>query len=1583
MAKIENNKNNKNNQESIPEKIEHGVEQVKEVVTDVVTKPVETAEAFAEQAAKDVTSRKWWAKLLLVIFWVGLFLVGLFLIAVNLPATKNWAAQRVINKLNKDLKTKMSFDSVDVNYFGDITIYNVGIKDHKNYNFIKAKTLYANSDWFSIINNSRNLQFNSLSLDKMDMKVITYKGDSISNFIRFVGLFDSGKPSDPKKEPFQLKTRIIIGDSKVSIVNQNSPGQKGRWLDAEGLNLVVPELKVNGANVSAQITNFNFIAKRWGKKHLVRTFTTDFSLTKNFLSLKDLTFYTDKSLLQGNIKFNLNNGSWSDFTNKVRWDMQLNQGSYVNGYDMSYFMTNWDNRSPLNISGKMTGPLNNFYLENFALSNPDVNIRTSTMKLQNLLDGKFLIETNYVSTDFTYKDLKAALPTFIAKNLKNFADDFGRLRYNGSVRVMPEQIYVPSGNLLTGIGSAKINNFYLDDYSTDLPKYKGFADVQNLNVATITKSKQVGLVSGKFNIDGESFDVNKMRLRTKSQVASIEIMGKEINNLYLDGYLNQKVYNGIINVNDEQAKADVKGLIDFRTSRILADINANIRHLNLNYFTGGKGTQTLAGQIDGKIAMSNLNDLNLDADLKNLAFSNGVQKYLVPNAKLKAFFENGNRIVSVDAPGAVNGKISGKYNLEDLAGMIENGFNKILVGPAPRKMYRGQNFNMEFDVRQGLVSYFAPDLIIPHGANINGAYDGNSNNLVLNLDAAELKYYLTKEREITDADKALAASNPDYKLNPRDLISRDSAMVSNVVVRINTANLEEQIFAKIDRVEYNKNVFKDVILTGRNENKSTLHLAANFQHGTLEEEVEENLKSYAINLNQTTNAAGDYIVRFEPTEVKFNDVIWKIDTSAEINHSITYRKKTADFFIQNFKIYSDDSELLVKTATFKSAKDFEADAEVKNLQIGKLLAMQSGGNAMDIEGIANGTFNIKMNKSNLEPIIDLQVNNLTMNNEDMGDIVISAKNSSTPNVFDVQAKVVSAGIIGDNNLLVNGTINNNTSSPTINLKADMDDFDLKFANQFVEGVFSNMRGKANGELIINGTLKDLDYSGNIALKQFGLKLNFTGVDYSFDDNVINLSRGLAVLNNIGIKDGRSNSSGTISGAIRFETLSSMAVQLVLNANNLMVLNTTQKDYDLFWGRVYGQGDLYVSGPVSGLSIETPQANPFRALNNSTFTFNSNSTSSVEEFKMLRFLKEDKGGVISLEEKKRSGANMNLDFNLALDKGTTINVLVGDGIGDISVRGNAENLSFRMSRQGAISMNGTYLVDNGTFVSKAILNRTFQIVKGSNIRWDGDAMAPALDITANYVRTVSNAGDYLNVGYLQPVNVLLQTRITETLNKPKIELGVSAMDVSSQVKETLSAKMSQEDEKIMQFGSVLLLNKFNTSNSASFNVGAIAEDSGYSMLFKQLGSVLNTISNEFQIDLNYVKGDEASNTGDRANAGVSFSLSPRVTVKTGLGIPLSRGAEATNEKQLLSGEGTVEYDASKKNDGTLILRGYSKPMNIGMTGAGTNGSANQTYGVGVVYTKSFNTIFKRKKKDKNETSENSNSTRDSIKNDSIK
>lgn len=1523
-----------------------------------------------------------WVRIPLYFILSILGLLFLVFIALNLPVSKKYIADQAIEFLNKDLNMGLTVDDIDINFFGDITLRGLHIKDNKNLEFITAKELQANSDWFALAFNTNNLKFNKVKLIEPHFKVITYKGDSISNFIRFIDNFDDGKPVNPKKKPFQMRMLVDIVNGKASIVNENLLGEEGRWMDARNINLRSQEIKVVGPNVTADIGNFSFITKRWGKEHIVDTFSTKFEISKKHLKLEDLVFNTDHSLLMGHAVLNLDQKTgFADFSNKVNWDVDFAPGSIFSGYDLSYFMPTWDNYKPINLSGAMTGPLNKMTLGNFQIKAQDVNLHAKKLNIADVLKGKFSIESEQLDADFTYKGLKAMLPSFIAKNLGNVADDFGRLKYKGAVKAQPEEIFA-NGEVITGIGQAKINQFYLTDYSTKIPKYKGYFDVKDLNITAFTKNKQVGLITGKFNVEGQSFDLNTMHLRTKSEIQRIQLMGNDITNVVLDGTLDRKQYKGLVQINDPNAKGNINGLVDFSTKKLRADVIADLQYVNLKHFGVSASRMTaVSGYVNGKIAMTNLNDLDLDANLKDISLISDHQTLVLPNSDIRAFFENGNRVVSVNSPGAVTGQMSGKFDLENLGNMFTNSINKIMVGNPPKKTYNGQYFNFDFDVRQGLVAFFMPELKIPGGAVVSGNYQGSTNDLVLNADAPYIKYILTKEKELSEAEKFLADTDEHYK--PVVQKSVDSAMVDSLRLRVNTANLDQQVLATIKRGEYSKNVLKDVTIKANNQDGQLLHVNTNFKLGSIDDEKANRLKDYAININQTTNSQRDYILKFEPTEVKINNMAWSIDTSAELDHSITYRQKEKDFVINNLKVFSDDSALLIKSATFKSAKDFKADTEVTNFDISKLMALISSADSPDslkLKGIANGNIQIVMNEKNLEPLINLEIKGIEMNGEKMGNLVINATKSSRSNVFDIDIKALSSELLGNNKLHVSGTIDNNTKSPTLDMNAEMHDFDLRFVQEFVKGIFGNFRGKATGDLKIAGTLADLDYSGDVGLQGFGLKLLFTGVDYSFADTTISLSKGLALLNGIEVSDGRANSKGRVSGAIQFETLSSMAINLIMEADNLMVLNSTQEDNDLFWGRVYGKGDLYVSGLVSGLEISTPN---MQALNNSVFTFNSNSTSNVEEFKMLRFLQRDEAGLITLEEKKKSGANVLVDFNLKLDKGTTVNVLVGDGIGDIDVRGGSDNLKFRMERNGNVSMNGTYIVDNGTFESKAILNRKFQITRGSSIRWSGNPMTPDLGIAATYSRTVSNAGDYLGMR-LQPINVLLGIKISQTLTNPKLEFDVRAPDVSAQVREALANKMITEDEKIIQFGSILAMNTFNVTSAGGLdiNLGKAGESIAYGVALKQLGSVLNTISSAFKVDLDYISGDVGSKTSDRASTSVSFAVSPRVKIKTGLGIPISK-TEATSQSYL-SGEGIIEYDWSRANNGSRLLRAYSKPSNLGI--GVTSAGANQSYGAGVVYSKSFNSfkyIFKKRDKAQKKAEEKKKIIKDSLESDSLK
>lgn len=83
-----------------------------------------------------------------------------------------------------------------------------------------------------------------------------------------------------------------------------------------------------------------------------------------------------------------------------------------------------------------------------------------------------------------------------------------------------------------------------------------------------------------------------------------------------------------------------------------------------------------------------------------------------------------------------------------------------------------------------------------------------------------------------------------------------------------------------------------------------------------------------------------------------------------------------------------------------------------------------------------------------------------MSGQDVGNLVLNAKNSSAVNVYDIDAHIASdSGVLGDNNLALHGTINNNTPSPTLDLTTSLKDFNIAFAGEFVKSLFLTLEVK--------------------------------------------------------------------------------------------------------------------------------------------------------------------------------------------------------------------------------------------------------------------------------------------------------------------------------------------------------------------------------------------------------------------------------------------------------------------------------------------------------------------------------------------
>src|SRR5690606_40505302 len=127
-------------------------------------------------------------------------------------------------------------------------------------------------------------------------QVYTYKGDSISNFIKFIDKFvieDSSSDAE-----FKIRGDINIAGSKLSIINYNLDAKEQVWLDAENFNANIKDLDVSGEVYMANIKNLSLEAEKNGENYKVERLSSLFKMDDKGISFDALTLTTQSSHLK-------------------------------------------------------------------------------------------------------------------------------------------------------------------------------------------------------------------------------------------------------------------------------------------------------------------------------------------------------------------------------------------------------------------------------------------------------------------------------------------------------------------------------------------------------------------------------------------------------------------------------------------------------------------------------------------------------------------------------------------------------------------------------------------------------------------------------------------------------------------------------------------------------------------------------------------------------------------------------------------------------------------------------------------------------------------------------------------------------------------------------------------------------------------------------------------------------------------------------------------------------------------------------------------------------------------------------------
>ena len=498
-----------------------------------------------------------------------------------------------------------------------------------------------------------------------------------------------------------------------------------------------------------------------------------------------------------------------------------------------------------------------------------------------------------------------------------------------------------------------------------------------------------------------------------------------------------------------------------------------------------------------------------------------------------------------------------------------------------------------------------------------------------------------------------------------------------------------------------------------------------------------------------------------------------------------------------------------------------------------------------------------------------------------------------------------------------------------NLKLDIFD---KYLNAYQ---ISDLKGYANGTVMVTGNIKKPKIDGSINLKQTEFVYDYLKLKAITEDKVY-ISNDRIYFDNFKVSDENGN-TGIINN-FRFGLLG--------NLNDFKVLNTKSIDNNLFYGTIYASGGLTVEGTPGNFSIYAgatteagsrfilPMEDSYRAQNTSYITF---ATANEQE--------------TEINDNKFSANKYSIKLDIDVKPETEVQIVFDPRTGD-RIKANGEGmLKVEYNSDDELRLYGEIEITKGDylFTLENIINKRFTIPAGGTITWDGNPYEGKLNLDAVYSTTVSlkelMREEYDTTdSYNHKANVECHMHLNGNLMSPEIQFSINIPNGSDKVKTKLASLTQDEINKQLLY--VLVLNQFYDPNAEMLNqTGTTTNAVGVTttqMLSNQLSNWISRIVKDVDVGFKYTPGTEFS--GQEIEVALSTQIfNDRLLINGNLGI-----SDKKFNNENLVGDVEVQWKLNKK--GTIRLKGFTRKNTDIEAEYGP-----YTTGAGIFYTEEFDTF----------------------------
>lgn len=1432
-------------------------------------------------------------------------------IALTLPSVQTRIAKYFVESINKDFGINISIDEAAVSVFGGVKLKNVLILDHH-----KDTLIYANRIKTNILDSSKlldgDLIFGDITLDGMYFNMKTYKNEKYSNLDKFVASFKNDNP--PSEGHFLLTaTNAKITNGHYTLIDLNRVGSKD--VDFTKLNASVSNLKVFGPEVNTTINKMSFQDHRG---IFVENLSGKFSYTKKFIKLENLNLVTKESNLKGGIVLNydIDKGDFSRFTDKVEFDIKLDKADLASN-DIRYFYNELGKNQHFFVNGRIKGPLNNLKITNLKLIDSKKSLIIGSLKFKNLFpskDQEFYMDGKFDKLSTSYDNLVQTLPNVLGKKLPVILKKLGKINLVGDAQVTTTSVEA-SFMMTTQLGKVNSDLSIENMNMSDKAAYVGNIVMDNFDIGALLDRTDVGKASLNLDVDGKGFSEKYLNTAVTGEVAQIEYKNYTYNNLVLNGNFKSSLYKGQVSVNDPNLTMDFDGLVDLSEKESKFDFHINVENADLHQLKLVKDSiSKFKGDVVVQVSGNSIDNLSGDVFINKTTYQNAKATYVFDDFYIKSTFDQDRvRTITVNSPDIVEGEIVGKFEFNQLKNLVTNSIGSLYANYKPEKVNKGQFLKFNFTIYNKIIEIFYPEISVGSNTIVKGNINSDNQEFKLNF----------------NSPKIMASTNT----------------FDNIRVKIDNKNPLYNAYIELDSIKTKYYKIRDFSLINVTM-KDTLFFRSEFKGGTKGQDY------FNLNLYHTINKDNNNVVGINKSEIKLKDYLWFLNEKETPNNQIVFDKSFKNFNFDNIILTHENQEIAfmgdIKGATYKDLK-----LSFKNVDLNQITPADP---KFVINGNLNAIVNYKQDNAVFQPTASIQIDHLDINKTDLGNLNFDIAGDETFKKFTVNSSIENKNV---ESFTANGNFEIVNNKTILDLNVKLDQFNLGILSSLGGDVLSNIRGFASGNASIAGNLKKPEINGRLYVDGAGITIPYLNVDYALSDKtIVDLTDEKFLFRNDVLTDTKYGTKGTLNGSIEHNNFSDWKLDLFINSNRLLVLDTKDSEDAAYYGIAFIDGSASIKGPTNGLFIKVDA----KSEKGSSLKIPINDAENISNNDFLHFLtaKEKynlKKGII---DNSRNYKGLELEFDLDITPDTEVEVILDRNSGHgMKGRGNG-TLLFKINTLGKFNMWGDFQAYEGTYNFKygGIIDKKFSVKKGGYISWEGDPMKARLNLEAIYKTSANPALLLENSSFNKkvPVNVIIGVR--GDLTSPEPDFNFEFPTVSNVLKSEIEYKLNDKDVRQTQALYLLSTGSFLSSEGVS---NSALTSNAFETATNLLTGMIHSEDEKFQVEIDIIGADRTigKETDGRFVASISSKINERITINGKVGVPFG----GVNEAAVV---GDVEILYRVNEDGTVNLRFFNRENDISYIGEGIG----YTQGVGVSYEVDFDTfkelankIFKNQKIEK--------------------